>query len=204
MGLELAERERLSELVTDERAPEDDGDLRVRDLRDHRLRLVEVLEVEDRLRLVGAIRLERVGPATGGDEEPVVPEFAARVGRHGLVLKVDLDDLRLEAEVDAVVVVPRLVADVHALLEEHALQVARERDAVVQGVRLVVDHHDLAGNVVLAELLSRVRACGAVADDHEASGIRAQDVPPKRSAGKCGGSLVAVPVEGFEPSLYGF
>src|SRR5207245_8657280 len=84
---------------------------------------------------------------------------------------------------DAILVVPLLIAHIHALLEQDALQVAGERDAVVEGVLLVVDHHDLAGGVVLAELLRGIRAGRAVADDHEASGIRAQASPPKWCAG---------------------
>ena len=168
--LELAEGEGLRQLVADERPAHDDGDLRVGDARDHRLRLIEVLEVEEVFRAFRAGDLERVRAAAGRDEQPVVRELTTGIQRDRLLLEVHVRDLRLEAQVDAVLLVPGHVAHVHPLLEKHAPEVPRERDAVVERVLLVVDHHDLGRDIVLADLLGRVRAGRAVADDHEASG----------------------------------
>src|SRR5205814_1090102 len=121
-----------------------------------------------------ALAGQRIRSATGRDEQLVVAQLAARVAGHGPVLEVDLRDRRLEAEVDAVLVVPLLVADLDPLLQQHALQVAGKRYAVVERVLLVVDHHDLARRVVLPQLFGRIGPGRAVADDHEAGGVRAQ------------------------------
>ena len=188
MRLELAKGERLGELVADEGAAEDDRDLRLRDPRDHGLRLVEVLEVEEIGRVVGAGDAQRVGTAACGDEEPVVSQLGPRLDRDGPLLEIDLGDARLEPEIDAVLHVPLHVPDLHALLEEHASEVARERHAVVERVFLVVDHDDLGRGVVLAQLLGRVSPGRAVADDDETSGVRCQPAP----SAKCALSLAEV------------
>ena len=174
MRFEPAVREGLGELVTDERPAEHHRHLGLGDAGDHPLRLVEVLEVEEVRRAVGARAAQRIRPAARRDQEPVIPKVAARVGMNDLLLEVHLPGRRLEPQVDAVLLVPLHVADVHALLEENPTEVAREGDAVVEGVRLVVDHDDLACDVQLAQLLGAVCPGCAVPNDHEAGGIRAQ------------------------------
>jgi hypothetical protein len=174
MGLQLPERKSLRELVSDERSAEDDGDLGLGDPLDHRFGLVEILEVEEVRRVVGAGHSQRVWTAAGRDEELVELQLSTRVERDGLFLEIDLRHLRLKADVDAVPLVPLHVAHLHALLEEHAPEIAGERHAVVERVLLVVDQDDLSRRVVLAQLLGRIRPGRAVADEHKTRDVRTQ------------------------------
>ena len=112
--------ERLGELVPDEGATQHDRDLGLGDPRDHPFRLVEVLEVEEVLRILSTGRLQRVRTAARRDKEPVVRDLAAWLHVQRLLVKGDLVNLRFEPEVDAILNVPFHVTDVNALLEKHA------------------------------------------------------------------------------------
>src|SRR6266576_2315462 len=166
--------ERLGQLVADERATEHDRHLGLGNARDHALRFVEVLEVEE---IGGALRAwcaQRVRSTARRDEETVVGYLAARLGMNGLLVEAHLIDLCLEAKVDAVLGMPLHVPHVDALLEEHAAQVPRKGYAVVEGVGLVVDHDDLGRRIELAQLFRGIRAGRAVSDDDKAGGVIAQ------------------------------
>ena len=142
--------ERFGELVPDERSAEHDRDFRLGDSRDHGFGFIEVLEVEEVRRPLGAGRAKRVRAAARRDEQAVIRYFSARLGVDGLLVEADLVDLRLETEIDVVLRVPLHVAHVDPLLEKHPAEVPGERYAVVEGVGLVVDHHDLGGGVELS------------------------------------------------------
>ena len=172
--LEPAVGERFGQLISNERTAQHDRHLGLRNTRDHALRIIEVLEVEEVGRPLGAGRAQGIWPAAGRDEQAVVRYFSAGLGVDGLLVEAHLVHFRFEAQVDPVLRVPLHITHVDPLLEQHTAQVPRQRDAVVEGVGLVVDHQDLRSRIELAQLFGRVGPGRAVADDDEAGGVGAQ------------------------------
>ncbi len=111
-------------------------------------------------------RRELLGRAADREQQGVVLERLALVGVDRVVLDVDVDDDRVEPEVDVVVVVPRFLVDRNRGLGELPLRVLLDQDPVVEGLPLVGENRDLGVRRFLAERLGRGRARDTVPDDH--------------------------------------